>query len=504
MLPIWHLVRHIYSKWIYTTFYAPCFVSKNLSSRNERKGPVSGALANRLGFRLTMIIGAAFGCTGIGMCYFLNNFVAHMCCYGILAGIGGSMVYMTSIAAPGFWFEEKRALAAGISSSTSGLAAIIVPLIATVVEEHFNWRLVIVIPAGMYFVLFFLAFLIRKAPAAFVQAEKQTKPIGKLKKEDIFSSHSVVSLLGGGAHSHRKLLQISQHTGMRANRVREFPYPLEGRKCSRCRRVGTYVERPMYKKDVFYHGSVHRIRERHKLLPGQYTVSVAKLPTLKDVRQEVECKCACPEAITRGMRTLFNFGVCSNKAFLMIFFATFFFYSGIYIPFLYLKRISLENGLKDDYANVLTPLFGAGIVVSRCTIGIILLVFPRLGCLNVTIASFVISSLFSYLVTLYFQAIYQIVINIVYGYITGLFLPLRSVMLIDYVGLEKLTSAMGFIFTIQGLGCFVGIPIAEILMSVFDDTRWALYHAAVVFAIALFFLSFVYLYPIHHPESILR
>lgn len=42
----------------------------------------------------------------------------------------------------------------------------------------------------------------------------------------------------------------------------------------------------------------------------------------------------------------------------------------------------------------------------------------------------------------------------------GLFLPLRSVMLIDYVGLEKLTSAMGFIFTIQGLGCFVGIPIA--------------------------------------------
>lgn len=81
--------------------------------------------------------------------------------------------------------------------------------------------------------------------------------------------------------------------------------------------------------------------------------------------------------------------------------------------------ISLENGLKDDYANVLTPLFGAGIVVSRCTIGIILLVFPRLGCLNVTIASFVISSLFSYLVTLYFQAIYQIVINIVYGYITG-------------------------------------------------------------------------------------
>uniref|UniRef100_T1HJ65 Uncharacterized protein n=1 Tax=Rhodnius prolixus TaxID=13249 RepID=T1HJ65_RHOPR len=52
---------------------------------------------------------------------------------------------------------------------------------------------------------------------------------------------------------------------MRANRVREFPYPLEGRKCSRCRRVGTYVERPMYKKDVFYHGSVHRIRERHKL-----------------------------------------------------------------------------------------------------------------------------------------------------------------------------------------------------------------------------------------------
>lgn len=66
------------------------------------------------------------------------------------------MVYMTSIAAPGFWFEEKRALAAGISSSTSGLAAIIVPLIATVVEEHFNWRLVIVIPAGIK--IFFSSF----------------------------------------------------------------------------------------------------------------------------------------------------------------------------------------------------------------------------------------------------------------------------------------------------------------------------------------------------------
>lgn len=68
-----------------------------------------------------------------------------------------------------------------------------------------------------------------------------------------------------------------------------------------------------------------------------YGISISKLPTVTDVKQEVECHCKVPEAIVRAVNEMVDLSLFKSTVFLLIAAASLLTYTAIYIPFLLIK-----------------------------------------------------------------------------------------------------------------------------------------------------------------------
>ncbi|KAL1131596.1 hypothetical protein AAG570_011210 [Ranatra chinensis] len=112
-------------------------------------GPLASGIANRYGFRITMMLGSSMGFVGMLCSYFaVDNYEYYIFFFGILSGIGADMLFVTSMVAVGFWFEKRRATAIGISTCGTGMTAIITPVIANYITKNFGWRIVFALLSG--------------------------------------------------------------------------------------------------------------------------------------------------------------------------------------------------------------------------------------------------------------------------------------------------------------------------------------------------------------------
>lgn len=79
----------------------------------------------------------------------------------------------------------------------------------------------------------------------------------------------------------------------------------------------------------------------------------------------------------------------------------------------------------------------------------------------------------------------------VYGFTIGAYVGLTSVILVDLLGLEKLTNAFGLLLLFQGIASFVGPPIVGLL---YDQTNS--YTPGFIFAGAMIAVSGLMLFVI--------
>jgi hypothetical protein len=67
-------------------------------------------------------------------------------------------------------------------------------------------------------------------------------------------------------------------------------------------------------------------------------MSVTRLPSKKDVMQEVDQECRlCPEAVRRTVATMLDMSLLRSPTFLLLSFSGFITMMGFYVPFMYLK-----------------------------------------------------------------------------------------------------------------------------------------------------------------------
>ncbi|KAL1375855.1 hypothetical protein pipiens_017239 [Culex pipiens pipiens] len=71
---------------------------------------------------------------------------------------------------------------------------------------------------------------------------------------------------------------------------------------------------------------------------------------------------------------------------------------------------------------------------------------------------------------LYITEAYQFTYAAIFGLAIACFSALRSILVVDLMGLEKLTNAFGILCLFQGLAAAIGAPIA----GFFTDLTWKL------------------------------
>ena len=100
----------------------------------------AGRLSDRFGARFIVFSGGLI----LGLGFFLAGFTDSKTwlyiTYGVIAGIGGGMIYLPPIATAPKWWPDRRGLATGCAVVGLGLGSFIMGPLATMIIERLGWR----------------------------------------------------------------------------------------------------------------------------------------------------------------------------------------------------------------------------------------------------------------------------------------------------------------------------------------------------------------------------
>lgn len=92
--------------------------------------PISGVLTDRIGLRLTTLLGGILTAGGMFLSsIFIDNIVALYFTYGVFFGLGAAFTYTPSLAILGHYFKQYIGVVNGIATSGSSVFTAVMPLI---------------------------------------------------------------------------------------------------------------------------------------------------------------------------------------------------------------------------------------------------------------------------------------------------------------------------------------------------------------------------------------
>ncbi|XP_026473866.1 monocarboxylate transporter 14 isoform X2 [Ctenocephalides felis] len=522
-------------------------ISSLLSGFYLMAGPFASGLANRYGFRGVSLVGALLAASGLMVSYFATSVEFLFVSYGVVGGLGFCFLYMPSVITVGYYFERWRALATGISLCGSGVGMFLFSPLITLCLSNFGWRTTMLIQACLVLCCILCAMSYRPLkPVLMCQTPKPERAnaskLGSVNRvaadqSQAFSAPrstwigannnmqyptAADAVLGSQANLERRgsLASTTKSIGIDPKELRpvgedeEVGSPLingqasgagsrrrtlSGRRASdstkdghRSRRgtiTGTETSRPMYRDDVLYSGSLARLPQYQSTTSIGYHMSVTRLPTRADVEEQSSCK-LCPEAFRRTLATMLDMNLMRSPSFLLLAFSGFFTMMGYLIPFLYIAQRNKTSGMTDDETAWLLSTIGISNTLTRVICGVLAsnTSVNVLWINNITLTMGGVATLLS---GLYYTAAYQYAYCCIFGISIACFASLRSILVVDLMGLEKLNNAFGILMLFQGVASSLGPPIAGIFMDATGSFDASFYLSG-----ALFTVSAVLCYPL--------
>ncbi|KAK9498456.1 hypothetical protein O3M35_003091 [Rhynocoris fuscipes] len=255
--------------------------------------------------------------------------------------------------------------------------------------------------------------------------------------------------------------------------------------------------RPMYRDDIFFHASLNRLPQYQSHGSGlDYTMSVTRLPTWKDVQEEEEAKCQlCPEAVRRTLATMLDVSLLRSPTFMLFAWGGFFTMMGLFVPFMYLADRAVGNGMDPSMAVFLLSSIGITNTVGRIISGALSSV-PGISALALNNIALTIGGIATMMSGLSDAPAYQFTFAAIFGLSISCFASLRSILVVDLIGLEKLTNAFGLLLLFQGIAAAIGSPIAGMFKELTNS-----YDATFYISGGLILLSGVMCYPLNYIKK---
>lgn len=252
-------------------------------------------------------------------------------------------------------------------------------------------------------------------------------------------------------------------------------YPVEG---------GGRMVRPLSRKDIFYSGSVTNLQQyqSQKSLTN-YRNSVLSLPkyerSMRDVRavdsipdpekgrQDSDC-CSClPSSFRSALASMLDVSLLKDPVFMMMAISNVFGMAGLYVPFVYLVDAAIQNGVDSSSAGFLLSIIGITNTFGRVICGYVS-DFPQVDSLLLNNICLIISTVSIAVTPLSTSFGGYVAIAIFFGIAVSGYISLTSIILVDLLGLDKLTNAFGLLILFRGVAAVVGSPLAG---AVYDSTQ---------------------------------
>ncbi|GAB6029793.1 hypothetical protein CHUAL_005507 [Chamberlinius hualienensis] len=271
------------------------------------------------------------------------------------------------------------------------------------------------------------------------------------------------------------------------------------------------MARPMSRKDIFYSGSIVNLPEyaHSQRDMATYRASVTSLPksavTIQQVtadgytssyqvqqadERKIVCWClAIPTSMTDTVSTMLDFSLLKDPVFLLIGISNVFGMLGFYVPFVYITDLAILRNIEKDQAAFLLSIIGIINTFGRLFFGW-LTDRPNVDSLLVNNISLLLAGVCIFLVPFGNSYALLVTICVFFGLFISAYVSLTSIILVDLLGLEKLTNAFGLLILFRGAASIVGPPLAGALYDATGTYDISFYAAGALIVISAI-LSFM-------------
>ena len=248
------------------------------------------------------------------------------------------------------------------------------------------------------------------------------------------------------------------------------------------------VVRPLSRVDIFYSGSIRHIDTenidtetrglqtnrqsfvsigaksrgssnsivipRNFLIPDSGVVNTAQ--TEKDGLDQKESE----NAFVNVLKTMLKPSLMTDPKFVLIGVSNLLGFLGFFVPFLYLPSMASSlDSISPDQASLLVSVIGISNTVGRIGCGYIS-DFAWVDSLVVTNISYFLTGACIIVFPLLSTFTEFIILSLMFGVCIAALVTLTSIVLVDVLGLEKLTSAFGLLIMFRGVATIMGPPLA--------------------------------------------
>ena len=155
------------------------------------------------------------------------------------------------------------------------------------------------------------------------------------------------------------------------------------------------------------------------------------------------------------------------------------FFSGflaVYVPYVYLPNMTHQRGISSESAAFIISLIGVSNTIGRVIIGAFV-DLPWVSSLVVTNISLIMSGVCLFIFPFCYDYTSFSMVALMLGLFVSAFISLTSIVLVDLLGLDSLTSSFGMLVLCRGIASILGPPLAGLVFDWSQDYNASFYMA---------------------------
>ncbi|XP_059179086.1 uncharacterized protein LOC131958215 isoform X2 [Physella acuta] len=243
------------------------------------------------------------------------------------------------------------------------------------------------------------------------------------------------------------------------------------------------LSRPMYRKDIFYSGSVLNIPEyKSQTDIRSFITSITTIPGEMEFVDGPSPSSRCinslcsflPRSVRDILSEMVDISLFKDISFMLICLGNITAFLGFYIPFMFLVDRAVLLDVDKSNAAFLISIIGITNTVGRVIVGKL----ADLHIIDSLIITYVSIALCGLVVAVVpFCNTYPLLATnaAIFGLGMAAFISLSSIVICDRMGLEKLTNAFGLMSMVRGIAGMAGPPLAGFLYDATGDYDLSFY-----------------------------
>ncbi|CAF1212296.1 unnamed protein product [Rotaria sordida] len=468
-------------------------------------GPIATIFTNTYGCRKVTMVGACLAAAGFLASYFWANIWFYYLAIGIIGGIGFGLIYLPAIVSVGFYFESKRSFAMGIAVCGSGLGTLVFPAVMPYIINAplwFDYEGALLLEAAVIFICVIFGALMVPLPQEPSEIRRVERKARAEAKRQALKAGTTTS---PNDEQQNQLLPTNQQSEIPLEEVNVIPrestaaVPVEQEYQSDNKRrvsqsdvkkndlyinnrsdktlsrshenvsktVTTDVPVVVSRKDAVYQGSLHNIplynedtNEYHRQM---ITTSDMTNETMDETIKKVQKKSFFSKIVEQ-----IDLSLLKDAAFALFAISNFLTSLGFNVPYNFANDLAADAQVIEHKRHWIIMSIGIANCFGRVIIGYLAdrRWVNRLTLYNTTLIIAGIATMFAPFCNYHVQT--HITYAGLFGFFSGGYVGLTSIIIVDLVGVDKLSDAFGVLLLFQGVAVAIGTPIVGTMRDAFS------------------------------------